>query len=108
MTRSLLAIDPPHPLQKVERPKPQRTMSAAGRADRSRTAGTVGEGEGATEEGCLEPTEPAAAGTRRAFVFEVKCSIFCYRDVAASRANGKQGTGKKAALARSCGVRVWK
>jgi hypothetical protein len=46
---------------------PAHNVSGRQKADRSRTAGTVGEGEGATEEGCLEPTEPAAAGYAAGF-----------------------------------------
>ena len=42
-------------------------ISSGQKEDRSRTAGTVGEGEGAAEEGCLEPTEPAAS-MRQAFL----------------------------------------
>src|ERR1035441_4127233 len=40
------------------------------KANRGGTKGTVGEGEGGEEEGCVEPREPAAASTRRAFVFD--------------------------------------
>jgi hypothetical protein len=42
--------------------------------NRSRSAGEVGEGEGAAEEGSLEPTEPAAS-MRQAFTLEVNRSM---------------------------------
>lgn len=41
------------------------------KANRCRTASKVGEGEGAAEEGGLEPREPAATTTRQALVSEV-------------------------------------
>ena len=44
------------------------------KANRCRTASEVGEGEGAAEEGGLEPREPAATTTRQAFVSEVSRS----------------------------------
>ena len=44
------------------------------KANRCRAASEVGEGEGAAEEGGLEPREPAVTTTRQAFVSEVSRS----------------------------------